>query len=692
MPSFPTSNGNYKHFFSIARHYVDDVVGSSFVIFCKFVFYTTIIIVYTIFLIIWRLLIDYGYYHNQHFHDSDTIQFVYNILYMLFLTIFNTSIIVLLTSGISRSQICYQLIIGSTIYNKCCQYISFMILVLLILTTIGMIPYICLYFGNYNLGFSQIDTVKNINCKLLQCQHINLIYIINHYLIPTISPSLGIIIWYLFSLCLCPKQLTISYNNEEETVTMPPQQINHIVDFAKVFRDTITGSAFSLKRDPKSLRKSTKLSIFSYKSKSRQTSVSRFSNRTRNSTFHKSANLNLFPQPPSQTNDYHILPEDDVDNDYLQKYRKDSSNNSTNPSNKTRLGVPLTPDPITPVTPVHELKEMALPELVDSPITTTKRARESMTISPISINGIQQQKTKSDNSKIRVNLNNAESPSLNSLGPPSKYKTHGYIAVCYALLFTVCYACFIIVIHIYMDMKHSVFKKHVGYVFITMRIMIFIFQFILTRIGRKCDELIHQKDKYNCFISIEYLMEWFCTITYYVMFRYLIAYYTPSISIYFMLLILHIMFELPLSMKLLYDYYFDITSIWIDIRIKRRNKFLYHLFVDNSNLEEWRNRCSMDIVLRFYASILSTIIQTLILVSVNEKDFHIVYLYDNQYHAVLGYILISNVIELIHFLGIYAFSKINVLSPFVNYISSMTPPHQFIHLTVFATALVILLS
>eukprot|EP01084_Bolivina_argentea_P170209 294939_1 len=101
MPSFPTSNVNYKHFFLIARHYPDDIVGSSSNVFCKFLFYTTLIVIYSIGLILWRLLIDYGY-HNKHFEDlnNEHIELIYNAIYILFITIINVSIIILLTSGI----------------------------------------------------------------------------------------------------------------------------------------------------------------------------------------------------------------------------------------------------------------------------------------------------------------------------------------------------------------------------------------------------------------------------------------------------------------------------------------------------------------------------------------------------------------------------------------------------------------
>merc|ERR1712228_313443 len=261
----------------------------------------------------------------------------------------------------------------------------------------------------------------------------------------------------------------------------------------------------------------------------------------------------------------------------------------------------------------------------------------------------------------------------------------GYEAVSYSLLFTFCFAIFSILRRMYLDTKRQIFDDYVESIFIFMRFIVLIFQFLLTRIGRKCDELISRKDRFNCFISIEYLMEWYCVCTYYIAFRWICCYHIDNFVTFAILLCIHILSEMPLSLKLLNAYkIFDTRS--------NDNSACHELFFDISSFDEWTNRCCMDLVLRFYASILSTIVQCIILLSVNWRDFHINYLYDEQYHAVLGYIFLSNVYELIHFCFLYMFSEKNVLRPFINYMTSMTAAHQFIHLTVFATVLVVLLA
>ena len=141
------------------------------------------------------------------------------------------------------------------------------------------------------------------------------------------------------------------------------------------------------------------------------------------------------------------------------------------------------------------------------------------------------------------------------------------------------------------------------------------------------------------------------------------------------------------------DFYYKFTESFVQC-IQVSNDWIYNnlLTKDTSSKEQWIDRCSMDIILRFYASVLSSTAIALVLVSVNEKDFHLVYIEDSHYHGVLGYMFLSNIYELLYLFTAYLFTSKNILSPFVNYISSMTASHQFVHLTVFATVLVILLS
>ena len=119
-----------------------------------------------------------------------------------------------------------------------------------------------------------------------------------------------------------------------------------------------------------------------------------------------------------------------------------------------------------------------------------------------------------------------------------------------------------------------------------------VFRFLLTRIGRECDELIHRKDKFNCFISIEYLMEWHCTVSYYVVFRYLTVFHTLNGRCFLWMMALHFLMELPLSGKLLFDSYYEITSEWIEHDLRRRSLWWHHLMRDNSTKKQWRDRCS----------------------------------------------------------------------------------------------------
>eukprot|EP01083_Nonionella_stella_P031784 87019_1 len=617
MPSFPVTNGNYKHFYCFARHYPYDVFGSRCAVFSKFIWYTAVICLYAVLLILWRLLIDYGYYHNEHLHNSRVIKLIYNTFYMFFLTMINASIIILLACGMARSQICYQLVIGSTIYNKFRQNMSSMLLCLLILTVIGMIPYLCLYFLHYDLAFHVFIPVPSI-CTILECEYMHLTYVIHHYVIPCTAPTLGVLIWYLISLCFCKTHLEISYNpyhdqTATQTPMVPTRQINHVVDFAKIFKDTITGKRTMTHTD------------HHYKY-TKSKSINAFAKST-----------HLSPQPHSP---YFLLAEPQ--------------------EHKT---IDISDGNLSALSAQFELT----PSASETPLST-KRFQ-----SPF-VDKIETESTLYSESSESVTYTNSKCP--------------GSVSVCYALCFTSFYALFCGLMGLYKNMKHDVLDEYALVLYVSIRCIICVFQFILTRIGRKCDEFVHRHDRYNCFVSIEFLMEWYCCCTYYVVFRLLTAYHTHSITQYVMFLSIHMVFEIPLSLKISSQYYI-ITSAFMETMKAKWCRCCLYMFYDDCSLKQWKIRCCMDIVLRFYASILSTLMQTLILVSVSEKD---VYLYHTQYHATLGYMLLSNIYEMIHIVLLYMCSEYNVLTPFVDFLNSMTFAHQFIHLNVFISVLVVLLS
>ena len=68
---------------------------------------------------------------------------------------------------------------------------------------------------------------------------------------------------------------------------------------------------------------------------------------------------------------------------------------------------------------------------------------------------------------------------------------------------------------------------------------------------------MHRKGKFNCFISVEYLMEWQCTVSYYVVFRYLTVFHTLNGRCFLWIMALHFLMELPLSGSLLFDSYYE---------------------------------------------------------------------------------------------------------------------------------------
>mgnify|MGYP004080635403 CR=1 FL=1 len=68
--------------------------------------------------------------------------------------------------------------------------------------------------------------------------------------------------------------------------------------------------------------------------------------------------------------------------------------------------------------------------------------------------------------------------------------------------------------------------------------------------------------------------------SYYVVFRYLTVFHTLNGRCFLWMMALHFLMELPLSGKLLFDSYYEITSEWIEHDLRRRSLWWHHLMRD----------------------------------------------------------------------------------------------------------------
>ena len=112
---------------------------------------------------------------------------------------------------------------------------------------------------------------------------------------------------------------------------------------------------------------------------------------------------------------------------------------------------------------------------------------------------------------------------------------------------------------------------------------------------------------------------------------------------------------------------------------------IWRRFEDNSDKNEWRNRLSMDLVCRFFASLLTGIFEISYFL-LQGKDWYVDHYgnSDDSYWISVGYLIISVVVEFIHYIVTFyvvtkvTTSRFTVTNAFMDYITTMTRFHLFV--------------
>ena len=203
-------------------------------------------------------------------------------------------------------------------------------------------------------------------------------------------------------------------------------------------------------------------------------------------------------------------------------------------------------------------------------------------------------------------------------------------------------------------------------------------KFIMKRIARYIDyyKILENDNKENtyCF-CMEYMMEWMFSSIYWNWIRQYILYDSPAIYKYFVYIIVHFFAEGIESNLKWSEFYYKLSAKIID-----KYALLRTLFPDNSDLDEWRKRLSMDMIARFHASILISIIVGLQMIVFGEHNLR-EYYGDFNYQRCMWYLLISTFIEFIHYgftIGfVIRFYNLNPLRVFIDYLSAMKKWQRF---------------
>ena len=205
---------------------------------------------------------------------------------------------------------------------------------------------------------------------------------------------------------------------------------------------------------------------------------------------------------------------------------------------------------------------------------------------------------------------------------------------------------------------------------------------------------LHQSDK---FISLAYLMEAYVSAMYLYFVKYYVSYHITDNGLLIMILLSHFLTEMIETNVHFTEFYFDLSSNAIDFWKRHSNvncvfAGMYKLTRDESNLNEWRVRLSLDMYTRFVVSILSTFS---ILIQFWSAGRSFLNEYGIDYDLSMRYTLIYGAMDLIHYTITILISehcfKFSIMKTCICYLQSFEQREVMLLLIVYVSCSVLLL-
>eukprot|EP01083_Nonionella_stella_P081260 223738_1 len=197
-----------------------------------------------------------------------------------------------------------------------------------------------------------------------------------------------------------------------------------------------------------------------------------------------------------------------------------------------------------------------------------------------------------------------------------------------------------------------------------------VFKWILKYYAHVIDRIRSLRNNEQYYVSMELLMEWYCSLLYYNWFKWFIT-WGINFEQLMCITVVHIgsemiQFNLKISRK-----YSTVSTMAINWLFHHRfsNRcywWLYALFRDSSDHKTWAHRISMDVMIRFYAAMIAGVcsIGTLLMFTI-----------DNVYKEVFMRLCCSIGVDFVYFMvSVYVIlwaQGVLVCEPMITYIASM---------------------
>eukprot|EP01083_Nonionella_stella_P026957 74187_1 len=269
----------------------------------------------------------------------------------------------------------------------------------------------------------------------------------------------------------------------------------------------------------------------------------------------------------------------------------------------------------------------------------------------------------------------------------------------YVLLFSLCYVLFGFCNLLFIDMDQTILENHFVWIYLALVGYICMCKIILKALASKCDEIRAKHHRWNYFISIQYLMEFIVSFVYYSYFVSILillnmnpnehddaALRTVRVVV---VICLHFVYEILETSIKLTQKYFDVSNAilhgWNVGDYHWCCRFLYDVFQDESSVEQWKYRLSMDMALRMYVAVCvySTNLLSVFVMKKRITTSDNIYIHLTVVFAVE--LVLSFIVSIIQSVS-YDF---NLFELFINYCTDITKLQKLLFMLLFVGAVII---
>ena len=265
------------------------------------------------------------------------------------------------------------------------------------------------------------------------------------------------------------------------------------------------------------------------------------------------------------------------------------------------------------------------------------------------------------------------------------------------LLFWILFSIGNVIYYCFYNIKPETVAKNFLTIFVIFVVFMSWWKILSKSIGKHIDKLRASSHGY-CF-SFNYSLEFYFSVLYLNWIKAYIGFDLPDFAQFMQMILAHFVLEAMETNIKFTEKYYNISSKLLEWE-QNQTCFLWqwiHFAArDGSNLEQWRIRLSMDIVTRFFASLLVSIFYILWFICIGAETFSKQYgLTYRVYYKSISYTIIYSIQDLLQYIFTFVIANklyhFNIIECFIKYTKTMNMLHCIVIFVIYLSYFVVVL-